>query len=301
LKVLVIGATGFVGHGIARAFQRSGYEVYGLARSTDAGAWLTAHGVGRVDGNLDNVNALASRAGEFDVVIFAPMIPYESERATVTPLLDACERAGRTFIFTSGTGVLGSAALDGEWSQETYAEDSPFMPPPWLAMRVELEDYIRGRSAGGLRAMIVRPPLVWGHGGSKQVPAFFDSARATGQVCYVGKGLNLYSNVHVDDLSNAFVLAAEKGTPGAIYHAVGGEANFRQIAEAAAEVLKTTARSVTYEEACKVWDEVIVKFGLAVNSRSIARRTRTELGWVPEHVDLIADIRSGSYRQAYGV
>lgn len=299
MKALVIGATGFVGHGIARAFQRKGHEVGGLARTAKAGDWLEAHQIACVEGSLDQIDALAEKAQAFDTVVFAPMIPYEDERAAVTPLLDACEKAGRTFIFTSGTGVLGIPALNGQWSQETFAEDTPFTPPPWLAVRVELENYIRERAENGVRAMIVRPPLVWGHGGSKQVPAFFDSAKATGQVCYIGAGLNLYSNVHVDDLGDVFALVAEKGIAGAIYHAVAGEADFRQIAEAAAYVLQVATRSVSYEEACTVWDEMIVKFGLAVNSRSVARRTREELGWEPQHTDLIEDIRSGSYRAAY--
>lgn len=62
-------------------------------------------------------------------------------------------------------------------------------------------------------------PLIWGHGGSKKVPAIFESARAVGDVCHVGLGLNLHSIVHVDDLGDVFVLAAKHGTPGAIYHA----------------------------------------------------------------------------------
>jgi nucleoside-diphosphate-sugar epimerase len=59
----------------------------------------------------------------------------------------------------------------------------------------------------------------------------------------MGLGLNLYSNIHVDDLAEAYALAHEKGTPGAVYHAVGGEANFRAVAEAVATPAPTATHS----------------------------------------------------------
>lgn len=58
-------------------------------------------------------------------------------------------------------------------------------------------------------------------------------------------------------------------------------------------------RSVTFAEASGIWGELVAGAALAVNSRSVPRRTRDELGWTPRHVDLIDDIRNGSYRERY--
>ena len=33
-KVLVVGASGYIGDGVARAFRRAGYRVYGLTRDS---------------------------------------------------------------------------------------------------------------------------------------------------------------------------------------------------------------------------------------------------------------------------
>jgi nucleoside-diphosphate-sugar epimerase len=111
--------------------------------------------------------------------------------------------------------------------------------------------------------------------------------------------LNLYSNIHVDDVAEAFALAVEKGKPGALYHTVAGEVSLRAVAEAVAQLMGCGTCSVSYETACEIWKKTFADMVLMVNSRSRAPRTRTELGWQPRHPDVIEDIRSGSYREAY--
>lgn len=298
-SVLVIGATGFVGSGVARALKRAGHRAAGLARSAASAQVLRTAGLGVIEGDLTDLTRLKGIARQFDVCVFAPMIPYEDEEAIIDALLDGCRGSSRALVFTSGTGVLARPAPAGEWDETSFAEDDDFTPPPWLAMRVIVENKVRAAAAGGTRTFVIRPPMVWGHGGSKQIPAFFESVRLTGDACYFGAGLNMYSNVHVDDLSCIYALALEKGRPGALYHAVSGETNFRSIAEAVAQVTICNTRSVDYDTACGIWGEFHVRFGMSVNSRSRATRTRSELGWRPRHVDLVEDIRSGSYRSVY--
>jgi nucleoside-diphosphate-sugar epimerase len=197
--------------------------------------------------------------------------------------------------------VVSIEAGDGQWNENAFAEDDPFPFPARhnRAVRIKTEDFVRGAAAGGLHTTVIRPPLIYGHGGSIQIPQLFESARKTGAACYLGQGMNLYSNVHVDDLAEVYCLAIEKGRPGALYHAVSGEANFRMLAEAVASVSGCGTRSLNYAEACDLWGNVWVDLALAVNSRIRAPRTRAELGWVPQHLDVVEDIRSGSYREAY--
>lgn len=231
--------------------------------------------------------------------MFAPTVPFDDEWRIAEALLRPLEGSDRAFVFTSGTAVLSHVATDGEWDERSYAEDDPFTPPPWIAMRVETERRVRAAAERGVRAMVVRPPLIWGHGGSKQIPAIFESIAATGAACYRGQGLNLYSNVHVDDLAEVYRLAIARGTAGALYHAVAGEANFRALAEAAAEAAGCAARSIDLDAARATWGDFIGPLFFGVNSRSRATRTRAELGWVPRHLDVVDDVRRGSYRDRY--
>lgn len=302
MKVFVIGATGFVGSAIARVFKSAGHDVSGLARSSSNEATLENAGVMSVRGDTADLPSLAALVKPYDVIVMAGMIPFEEEAPLMQTLVEAChDGSNKHLLFTSGSGVLSIESKDGAWNQETFAEDDPFPFPARAnrAVRMQTEDLVRSSSGQGLSTYVIRPPLIYGHGGSIQIPQIFESARKTGKACYLGYGLNLYSAVHVDDLAECYRLAVERGTPGALYHTVSGEANFRSIAEAVAEVVGCETQSLDYDAACELWGSFWVDIALAVNSRSIARRTVAELGWSPRHLDVIDDIRNGSYRTAY--
>jgi nucleoside-diphosphate-sugar epimerase len=301
VKTLVIGGTGYVGSRIAQTFKDSGSDTYGLARSEKSSAALGAAGIASVEGDLTKLGELEGKLSDFDTIAFAAAIPFEDELETIGAIVRAFGKSGRSLVFISGSGVVSTSARDGAWNDYTAAEDDPYPFEPMRNRRVRLvtEKLLTDAAADGLRTFIIRPPLIWGHAGSIQVPQLFESARKTGSVCYLGQGLNLYSHVHVDDVATVSRLAFEKGTPGAVYHLVAGEVNFRTIAEAVGEVTGCPTRSLNYDEAVDLWGAPWVDLGLAVNSRIRSPRTRDELGWTPAHVDLIDDIRNGSYKKAY--
>ncbi|MBX3529074.1 MAG: NAD-dependent epimerase/dehydratase family protein [Rhizobiaceae bacterium] len=303
MKALVIGATGFVGTAVCRQFRARGYETSGLARSEDSAAKLVVAGVSPVRGDVTDLPGLYRLVGSFDLIVTCVHHMRELEMLLIAAIVDGCLQAGgeRRFVFTSGTGVLATDSPEGLWSEENWSDDeeAPLPHPSYRALRMLAEDYVRRASRDGLKTHVIRPGLIWGHGGSSQVPAIFHSVKATGAACYVGRGQNLYSNIHVDDLAAAYCPVAERGTAGAVYHTVAGETNFREIAEAVAQVAGCAARSVSFDEACTIWGARYTKNALACNSRSTAPRARRELGWKPQHIDLIDDIRHGSYAEAW--
>jgi hypothetical protein len=109
----------------------------------------------------------------------------------------------------------------------------------------------------------------------------------------------VYSNVHVVDLARLYGLALRRGSAGAAYHAVAGELDFRGIVETVTTVTGTTTRSLTADEASAMWGQAVARTGLSTNNRSRAVVSRAELGWAPVHLDLRADILTGSYRRAH--
>ncbi len=298
MKVFIVGAAGYAGVSLVEELARHGATLSGLARSEVAADKLRSLGVAPIAGDAEDSGLLADCAARADAVVFSANIPFDREAAVMAPLFDRLAGSGKPFIFTSGTAVLSIETLQGEWREESFAEGDLFTPIPRMQTRVATEALVRAQAERGIRAMVIRPPLIWGRGGSKQVPAMFRSVVQTGAACYVGRGLNCYSNVNVDDLAALYGLALKKGVAGGLYHAVGGEVGFRAIAEAVAQATGAGTRSVTMEEACEIWSTREGPMYFGVSSRSRSPRSHSELGWRPQQFDLIDDIRNGSYRNA---
>ena len=230
-------------------------------------------------------------ASQADATIFAPQLTLE-EYHTVAALLEGYRDTGKVFIFTSGTGVLGQRT-GGEWSEDCFSEDDEFIPARSIARRVETETMVRHAAQTGLRAMVVRPPMIWGHGRYVAVELLLESINQTGAACYIGRGLNLYSHVHVDDLAELYRLMLEKGVAGALYHCVSGELNNRCIAEFVARQAGCTVKSITMDEAIALWGKFSTLIVMGASSRSRSLRSRRELGWAPTRLDLIDSLLKG--------
>jgi nucleoside-diphosphate-sugar epimerase len=301
MKVFVVGATGFLGGAVAQRFVGSGFDVVGLVRSAAAAEKLDAAGILPVFGDLEaDPEAAARAASDSDAVIFAPQLLLEPEWRAVDAFLDRLEGSDRTFIFTSGTGVLGQRT-GGDWSPDSFAEQDPFTPARSIAARVETETRVRTATARGVRGIVVRPPLIWGPGDHGHVAAVYESVGRTGAACYIGRGLNCYTNVHVDDLSRLYELVLLGGAPGALYHAAAGEIPNRWIAEAVARDLGVATRSLSMEEAFEVWGKFRALIVMGASSRSRSPRARDELGWAPEHLDMLDQVGEPRLRALAGV
>ncbi|MFD9701571.1 NAD-dependent epimerase/dehydratase family protein [Lentzea sp. NPDC059081] len=289
MRVLVIGATGFVGGAIARHLRGAGHDLVGLARSEDAAARLEAQHVSPLRADLDSGLAkVLATAASADAVVVAAQLPPATETSVVSALLDALSGTGKAFLFTSGSGVLLQRTA-GNWSEDSFAEDDPFTVEPLAAERRAVEMLVLAGPERDVRGMVVRPGLIWGPADHGHVSMIYRSAALTGTACYVGEGLNTYSHVHVDDVTHLVELALDRGTGGRLYHAVAGETPNRWIAEAVGRDLGLPTRSLSPAEATGVWGE----FGaliMSASSRIRAPRTRRELGWVPHHTDMLTMI-----------
>lgn len=292
MNIFVIGATGFVGSRIVRQLSASGDTVTGFARDAAGAAKVSASGGTPHIGEFD-LSLLTELCRAADATVFAPQLPeQDQEYEVVSALLSALEGTGKAFLFTSGTGVLGQRT-DGAWCEESYAEDDPFVTSKYLLRRRQTEELTRAAGERGVRAMVVRPPLIWGEGFHGFVDQILTSIERTGTACYIGNGLNLYSHVHVEDLAELYQRVIDRGQSGGLYHAVAGELNNRMLAELVARQQGVSTRSVTIAEAIDIWGKFTTLIVLAVCSRSRCPRSRQELGWLPHHLDPTDAILAG--------
>lgn len=295
MHVLIFGASGYVGSSLVRELRAAGHEVSAFARDPAAVDRLSRSGCGALRGDLSDVAAWGAELRRYDAVVFTARIAFADEPAMLNALLGHLEGRDQAFVYLSGTGVMAIDTPDGQWVDETFAEHESFTPPPWIAQRVVIENDILSRSERGVRAMVVRPPHIWGHGGSTMIRAQFSGVRQVGAACYIGPGLNSYGGVHVDDLAELIRLALERGQPGAVYNAVSGEFNYRLLAQYVGEAAGCPTRSISIEEAKQIWGDWMGPVLFGMSSRPRAVRSRAELGWSPTRLDLMEDVSQGGY------
>jgi hypothetical protein len=237
-------------------------------------------------GDLDDESALRLGVTGSAATVFAPAVGV-AEAEAVHRLLSLLEDSAKAFVFCSGTGVL-SRRTEGDWCELTVSDYDDFEPLRQLTGRVAVEDAVTGAHDRGIRGMVVRPPAVWSHAKPHMlVTNVLDVARRIGFAPYIGRGLNLYSNVNAEDLGEVFRHVVERGQIGATYHAVAGEVPNRWIAEVVARQVGVPTRSITMDEAIEYWGKFYALIVAGVSSRSRSVRTQREFGWTPRHVDML--------------
>src|SRR5205807_2245354 len=118
---------------------------------------------------------------------------------------------------------------------------------------------------------------------SFQIPYLIAAARESSIGRYVGNGLNVWSNVHIDDLTDLYALAVEKAAAGSFFFAENGQASMKTAAESISRMLgfggKT--KSIAIADAVRQWGPIHTYFTFGSNSRICADKAKKLLGWTP--------------------
>jgi len=231
MRVLVTGATGFIGANVVRALLDKGYVVRGLARpesdcrSLEGLEIELARGDVRDSGSvkkaLQGCSIAFHVAALYSFWVRPRSLVYEvNVEGTRNVLQAALETGVERVVYTSSVAALGLRE-DGRPVDETTPVDprgikSDYKRSKYLAQQVALE-----YAAEGLPVVIVNPSFPVGPYDAKPTP--------TGQVildflnrkmpAYLDTGMNV---VAVEDVALGHVLAAEKGRDGEGY-ILGGE------------------------------------------------------------------------------
>lgn len=289
MKVLVTGATGWVGSVVVRELLRGGHQVTGLVRSEEKASALAATGATPLRGSLDDLpglrravaaaEAVVHTAFEHDFARFAECC--EKDRRAIEAMGDALAGSTRPLLVTSGLAGLATG-------RATTEED---VAPLHTAFPRRSESAARELAARGVHAAVVRlPPSVHGIGDHGFVPILARIARETGVSAYLGEGTNRWAAVHRDDAGRVYARAIEQGVTDAVYHAVAEEGVvFRELAEVIGRRLGLPVESRGPEH-----------FGwfagfAAADMAGSSARTRARLGWQPAGPALLDDVGAPGY------
>ena len=288
MKIFVTGAAGFIGGSIAARLAGAGHQVTGLVRKPEQLDELAKIGVTGVVGALDDRELLIAQAHAADAVINAAS---SDNRAAVEAFIDALAGSGKVFLHTSGSSIVGDAS-GGEGTDKIYFEDQLPAPTPDKAARVAIDDLVLAAAGKGVRSAVLCNTLIYGHGAlprdSVQLPRLLKQARKSGIVRHVGRGLNIWSNVHIDDVADLYLLALEKTEAGVFYFVESGEASFRDMTAAIARALDLgEPQDWPLDQAKEEWGYEMASYGLGSNSRVRGQRARTQLGWQPHRPSVL--------------
>ncbi|MDE1184549.1 NAD-dependent epimerase/dehydratase family protein [Paraburkholderia sp.] len=295
MNIFITGASGFIGGSIAAGLARDGHHVRGLTRKTENAAELKRHGIEAVIGSLDDRELLIAEAKWADAVINAA---DSDHRGAVEALIDGLAGSGKPLLHTSGSSIVGDASGGEAGAAQIYHEDALPEPTADKAPRVAIDTLVLDAAKRGVRAAVLCNTLIYGNGviagsASVQLPRLVRQAQKSGVVRHVGSGSNIWSNVHIDDVVDAYRLALAKAPAGTFYFVESGEASFREMSVAIAEALKLDGPQAWPIDAAKAeWGYEMASYGLGSNSRVRGERLRTQLGWQPERTSVNDWIRT---------
>ena len=231
MRVLVTGATGFLGRALVQRLRLRGLDVVGLGRNPAALADLHRLGAQAEAADLAQPlpQDLASRIGPVAAVVHCAALsaPWGRRRdflaanvAGTGTALDLAARLGATRFVNIASPSVYFALRD----REQVAEDSP-LPPPFNAYaetKAMAEAMVLARR--DLGPVSLRPRGIYGAGDTSLVPRLLTAIRR-GPLPLFRDGVAAIDLTHVSDAIAAIeaALAADRRIEGAAINISGGE------------------------------------------------------------------------------
>jgi nucleoside-diphosphate-sugar epimerase len=217
MRLLVTGASGFIGGHLVGGLADGGYDVTALVRKGSDRRLLQELGIGMVYGDLEDPPSLLEATKDKDAVIhlaayytltgkraFYERINVEGTRS----LLEACLKNGvKRFIYCSSTEAIGPSGHPpaGEGSQPNPQND-------YGRSKLKAEAIVKDYAAKGLDYTILRPSGLYGPGNVNDVSYWFITGVCKNSIAtrfIVGSGESLVQFTHVSDAVKGFILVLE--------------------------------------------------------------------------------------------
>jgi len=225
-RVLVTGATGFIGSALVERLRSANIPVRALVRESTVGQ-IQGAGVETVFGDLLRPETLVGAVHQIDTVFHAaalvgpahaPASLYRNTNVEGTrALVDACITARISrFVHVSTVAVVGHVR-PGTWADEESATHPMDL---YGASKLEAERIVRAAAAKGFPAVLARP--MWVYGAKSRSTRKLFKAIARRRLMIVGRGCNTLQPIAVEDVVEGLMRSATcPSIEGHIFHFPG--------------------------------------------------------------------------------
>ncbi|PKB81358.1 MAG: hypothetical protein BZY88_06630 [SAR202 cluster bacterium Io17-Chloro-G9] len=233
MKVLVTGATGFIGGNLSRLLWRRGYQVRALVRPGSNTLTIQDTGIEQVEGDILDRDSLAQAVQGCQAVFHcaaaytfwspSPDLIYQTNVKGTENVLGAAEEAGVSkVVYTSTVSTIGlpqetfADGLGGDLGNEDTPVQAHHLVGAYKKSKYQAEQLALEKAREGLPVVVVNPTAPVGPWDVKPTPTGkivldFINGRIP---AYLASGMNL---IDVEDVAAGHILAMEKGRPGQRY------------------------------------------------------------------------------------
>jgi len=232
MKILITGASGFIGSFIVEEALKRGLDTWAAIRKSSSKEWLQDERIHFIELNLSSKAQLVEqlRGMDFDYVVHAAgvtkclnkqdfmRINFEGTKNLVEALLET-EMPLKRFVFVSSLSIFG-AIKEQEPYEEIRESDTPQPNTAYGRSKLAAEQFLETLGAR-LPYIILRPTGVYG----PREKDYFIMAKSIQQHSdfAVGYKRQDITFVYVKDVVQAVFLALEKGEDGRKYFLSDGE------------------------------------------------------------------------------
>src|SRR5689334_46979 len=293
MKVVLTGATGFIGSHVLADLHKHGHEVIALVRDDLQAEAVAARGATPAVVDLYDRPAVTARLGDADGAIHTAS-PGDAtsanlDSAVVDAVTGAFAGTGKPYLQISGLWIYGA--------NRSITEESALDAPPLVAWKEPIERRVLG--ATDMRGVVIVSSVAYGDGGGGIPGLLLGSPRDdAGNLIMLGPGQQHWSTVHAADLADFFRRVLEDDSARGRYIIGNGvNSTVAELTQAAAVAVGAPGAVPGSDEEARARLGDYFAEVLLLDQGTDAARARAELGWQPTRPSLSDEFRRGSYRK----